>query len=246
MKALKIVLITLLVIILIVAGGMAVMYALAKTDPNEGKYNTNPSTTAITKSIESSIINNEVEITNQEVNEFLAYCIEQGYFSFKDNSDMIIKTINANIQTENNTAIFYVAYNYKGNNYGLTAKVNLTFNPDSQQFIALIQDLKIGKLKLPVSFISYFIKDIPSENVYLDNNTLYINYAGLLYQDKITNTIKIESFRISNGSAYIKFEKATDIASNYLGDLIEKGLSQGETYLNNILDNITNYFINNK
>ena len=242
MKVLKFVLILLLVIILILAGSIVVMYALAKTDPNENKYNINPSLTAIKKSLESTIINNEVKITNQEVNEFLAYCVEQGYFSFKGNSDVIIKTINADIQAEDNVVIFYIAYDYKGNNYGLTAKVNFTFNSDSQQFIALIQELKIGKLKLPVKLTLSFIKDIFPENININNDTIYINYLGFPLQNENTNIINIESFRISNRSVYIKLEKAGDIVNNYLKDLIKNGLSQGERYLSTLINEVTPTF----
>ena len=246
MKALKIVLMSLFIIVVLVVGGFLLISSLAKSDPNVGKYNVQPSKTVITKSIESALKNEEVKLSNQEINEFLAYCINEGTFSFENRSDIVIKNIYTTIQNEDNNVLFYVAYNYKGTDYGLTSNIDLTFDPTKQQFIAIIQSLKIGELKIPVNLVLSLIKDNLPAQIDLEDNKLYFDYLSLSGQERsIQELIKIESFRLSNGSAYIKLPKATNTTSNYLKNLIDKGVAKGEAYINDIFNNITNYFSRN-
>lgn len=243
MKTLKILLVTFLVIAVIIGGSFLIILNLARRDPNAGKYQAQPSTDLIDKSINSAIANQEIELSEQDINGFLAYCINEDVLKARNSSDLAIKNVNIDIKNDD-SALFYVSYDYKGTEYGLSSEVDLTFDPNTQQFVASIDSLKIGQLKVPVNLALSLINDKLPYGIDTKDNTIYLDYNKIASLNKKNQDLsKIESFHIDGEKAYIKLPKASDTAGNYVKDAIEKGIAQSGEYINNIINNITDFFM---
>lgn len=77
MKVLTKILIVLAVLVVLLGIAAGVLYFLATTDDNAGKYEAEPSTDIVEPAVKAALTGQETEITQDQINGFFSYYIQE-------------------------------------------------------------------------------------------------------------------------------------------------------------------------
>lgn len=179
---------------------IGIMLCFAINDENSGKYSSTPSCKAVAKMAASAVTNKEAKISDQELNDLLAYILSKS-----GQASNIVKGIYVDIIDNTQTAKIYVPITYKGLSLGLSGNLNINLNDELSRVELTLSKTKVGKLPIPSRIVSKMIaKDFENYLKY-DEPTIWFNSKIKLNFEYINITAQIKILEIKDDNLFIKF-----------------------------------------
>ncbi|MDE7389926.1 MAG: hypothetical protein K2M82_03180 [Lachnospiraceae bacterium] len=244
-------LIIFLIILLVIVLSLLIMLGLAFQDDNTDKYNTPPSDEFLQTAGLTAIQNNELYVSEAELNGFIAYSIQQSKSLGLQQSDI---KLNAGYVEINKTtpSRIYLQIDFKGKYLGLSADLNTSVSAENQTIVFTLENCKIGRLPIPNSAVEKIMSRIPiaSLNQFLSIDgrsvTLPMNYSYEITQIGVSVDIQIMDVQVNDGSFYIKtnpiaqdfLNSIKDALAGTLGEKVNEFAQGAKDIISNWLDNI--------
>ena len=218
----NILLIVLIIILLIILGGL-ICFILIMQDDNTDKYNTQPSDAIVTELAKGAFLYNEATLSEDDINGMIASLIDSadraGYF--KKNLKINAAYLELN---ESEPCRLYSQINYRGFDIGCMADVDIYLFDDT--IYMDFSNVYAGKLKLPKSVVTYFLKKVKLSNSYIsvtpNDMSLEMPSSYSLDVENIGVSVNVEILQldINDGEIYVR---TNDILNDVLenNDLFE-------------------------
>lgn len=193
---------TLLILVLVLAAVGGVLFYFAVQDENAGKYSAEPSTALLTDCVVAAVTGTETEITQEELNGFMAYLLEKN--GDQGNSGATVNGFYFDLREIPGSAKIYVPVTYHGIALGLNGKVDLSLDDENHLLAITFSDTKIGKL--PVSsklVVQELAKDLP-EQTGVKDCTLFVDSVLKFTVDGQETQLNIDQLTMENGAITVK------------------------------------------
>lgn len=233
----KIVLISVLsvvALILLLIGGTV---ALALTDDNAGKYKDSPSQEITTKLIVAAGTGEEVSITPEEMNGYVAYLLQKVTAEGGKSSDLTIKGIHLTPDKAQNLVEAYVPVTYKGVNLGLTAKAAVSMDAEQKRLAIDVQQLKVGRVTVPTETGLGLMKSHLPEGVTVVGQKLFVSASMLSFHVANLNTaLEVKNFYVQGGAFKMQTTGMLDVLKDYIKNNLSAQLGGNSDLMNSLVD----------
>lgn len=221
----KIILTVIIIILLIIILSALIMISLAFTDDNTDKYNSLPSNELAKEVAMSAVFDNEAYITEESLNSFIAYLIQQANNSGVFGSDCTLNALYIEINSGTPSHLYF-QITYKERDLGFSADINAYFDEVNQTIKLSLDNAYVGRLKIPNSLLSYVLSKINFASALgfssVDDLTITLPTHYSLSIDDIGTIVEIDiiNLNVDNGEIYIQTNPiAQDTIDNILGIL---------------------------
>lgn len=195
-KKLGIMGVILLLCLLIVA---TVLFFLIRQDDCAGKYEVAASQDLLPKIVASVSAGQEMEISEQEFNSFLAYVMEEKQSAETHTGNFQLHSLYLTLGQQEGQAGLYAPCSMFGFSIGITARLQISFDPDEQLFSIQFLQMKLGRLSILPRWGLQMIRDhLPGWRV---RGTGFSISACFLYQRLIG---RMGKFSANPGMPYSK------------------------------------------
>ena len=180
-----------LIILLISVITFGICIFLAFQDDNENKYNSYQNDdTLLYTTLKGAVLGEDFQLTENQVNTFINnYIIPQN------------KNIkNFRVFFSDGTTEIYTKVTYMNNDFGLTAKADISLNTVSNLFSVRLYDAKLGRLPIHEKILKNILENnIPhDENIYVRDGIIYINSSYNFDIDDFTLNLTFEKFVVDD------------------------------------------------
>lgn len=230
---------TIIALVIILAAG-GILFFLLVNDENKGKYSSEPSVNIFSKMIVASVTTKEVNITEEEINGFLAYALSKE--EFNDNYSASIDGIYTDINEDVNSAKLYIPITYNGISLGLSGNLNIQLNENTSKVDVNLSDTKIGKLPIPSKIVTKFIAERFPEKITYNDSTISFDSNIKFYFEGETISLEIQECEIKNGSLAVRTKGANAIINKFIKDKFGISVSN-DVVINSWIDEISNLLI---
>lgn len=149
MKVLTKILIVLAVLVVLLGIAAGVLYFLATTDDNAGKYEAEPSTDIVEPAVKAALTGQETEITQDQINGFFSYYIQENGLTLAGHR---VKKLYLQLGETPGAVSLYLVCEGLGKDLGITAQGQMIYLEAGKEFSLQISDMKVGRLKVPASW----------------------------------------------------------------------------------------------
>ena len=218
MKVLTKILIVLAVLVVLLGIAAGVLYFLATTDDNAGKYEAEPSTDIVEPAVKAALTGQETEITQDQINGFFSYYIQENGLTLAGHR---VKKLNLQLGETPGAVSLYLVCEGLGKDLGITAQGQMIYLEAGKEFSLQISDMKVGRLKVPASWaLSWISSRLPEGmEVVIGSQLLRIPLGDL------QASLSLDGFRTEQGRAYVRVSGAVEALQEYLQKKIgESGL----------------------
>lgn len=192
----------------------AVLYGLATTDDNAGKYEAEPSMDILEPAALAAVTGKETEFTQDQINGFLAHYIRENGVSLGGKE---IKKLYLQLgETAGDVGVYLVCPGL-GKELGITARGTLTYMDAAGELSFQIGQLKVGRLKLPVDWVLSWVSSKLPQDIEVQGDTLFIGSSALRFTVADLETpLTLEGLRVEQGKAYGKVSGTLEVLQEYL------------------------------
>lgn len=198
-----------------------VLFYLATQDDYQGKYSAEPSADLVTTGLVAAATGKEVEVEPEQLNSFLAYLFQQKQKQQAEQTpkDFQLESLYLTLgQQEGDTGI-YAPCAYRGKHLGVTARANITYDTVEKRFCVRMEQVKVGRLSLPLSWAMGFVEKRLPQGVTRQGDSLYLDMSQMeLYIGELDSMLELKSFRIADGKAMVQTTGMLDAITGYLKD----------------------------
>lgn len=217
----------LLLVLLLTVGG--VLFFLVMQDDSRDVYQEAPSTDLIAKAVAAAGSGNEMEVSQQELNGFLAYLFEQQKESQQESTP--VHSLYFTLGSGQGKAGVYAPCSVLGLQIGITARVDVQYDANTQIFSIRFEEMKAGRVPVKAKWGLSFLSGKLPEGISVQEDSLLIDANRIDWHlGELGSLLKIEGFRIEEGKAYLKTNGMVDALESYL-----KG-QLGDTQWGGLLD----------
>lgn len=204
-----------LLLLLVIAAATVIILALQT--PNSDKFTTQPSYDMLTTLVKSAIYDNEAEISNDELNSFIAYMLEKANDKNEQNGEKKLPIKNAAVFVHSDSlSELYAQVEFRGQTLEVSGEFELTPAVFDNSIELSMKSAKIGALPVPPGFLlDYIFKDggIASDAGFLvrDGNNIYIttSYSFEAFSQNIT--LEVTKIKPTDDGITLKTTSAADI-----------------------------------
>lgn len=223
MKVLTKILIVLAALVVLLGIAAGVLYFLATTDDNAGKYTVEPSTDVVKPAVKAALTGQETEITQDQLNGFFSYYIQENGLTLAGHQ---VKKLYLQLGETPGAVSLYLVCEGLGKDLGITARGQIVYLEASREFSLQISDLKVGRLKVPVSWALSWISPKLPDGMETQGDTVIIGSQLLqIPLGDLQTSLSLDGFRTEQGKAYVKVSGAVEALQEYLQKKIgESGL----------------------
>lgn len=240
MSAVKKVLIVVAAFLLLLAVTAGVLVYLISQDDNKG-LSAQPSVDLLTKGVVAAGTGQEVAIEPGELNGFLAYLFSQRKEDGKD-SPLWLEGMYLSLGEEEGDAGLYLPCTYRGQHVGVTARARVAFDAQKQAFCIQVNQLKAGRMNVPVSWALTLAEKHLPEGVTREGDSLWVDASKFsLYIEELGSALRLESFRIEQGRVYLRTTGVLDSIQSYMKEKLG-GLLGDSDLLNDLVDDLGGKF----
>lgn len=205
-----------LILLFVVFAVCGVLFWMAKTDENSGKYLSEPSIDMYSKLVLALATTNEVNLTSEEINGALISEVNSNKKNACNN--ISINGIYIDIIKETDLAKFYVPITYKNIRFGISGDLDLHLNSDTSKIDVRIYDTKIGKLPISPKIVAKMIANGFPENITFNDSTISFDSKIKFDFAGETVTLELKECEIKNGNLVVKTKGAVEIVGDFIKD----------------------------
>lgn len=221
-------------IILIAVGGT--LFFLLMQDDSKGRYQEEANTDLIVKAIAAAGTGKEAEITQKELNGFLAYLFEQR----QEQRNIQVNSLYFTLGEEQGTAGVYAPFRFYGLEIGITARVNLSFDQEAGTIAIRIDEMKAGRLPVPQGWALSMIKQSLPEGVSIHDNQVLLDTKKIDWHlGELGELLEIRDVRVEKGNLYLSTNGMVDALEGYL--MQQMGNTQWGDLINSLGDTVKDY-----
>ena len=223
MKVLTQILIVLAVLVVLLGIAAGVLYFLATTDDNAGKYEAEPSTDIVEPAVKAALTGQETEITQDQINGFFSYYIQENGLTLAGHR---VKKLYLQLGETPGAVSLYLVCEGLGKDLGITAQGQMIYLEAGKEFSLQISDMKVGRLKVPASWALSWISSRLPEGMEAQEDTVVIGSQLLrIPLGDLQASLSLDGFRTEQGRAYVRVSGAVEALQEYLQKKIgESGL----------------------
>lgn len=223
-------------LLLILAATVGTLLFLAFQDDNQG-LSAQPSVELLAKGVVAAGTGEEVALEPEELNGFLAYLFSQQKDG-ADSSPLCLEGMYLTLGEEAGDAGLYLPCAFYGHHLGVTARIQVAFDAQKQAFCIQAKQLKIGRLQIPVSWAMAFLEKNLPEGVVREGGNLWVDASNFsLYIKELDTGLRLESFWVEHGKAYLRTTGVLDAAEDYIKGKLG-GLLNGSELLDGLVDDL--------
>lgn len=203
-------------IILVILVIVGVLAAFAFKDDNAGLKAT-PSADPLKTILTDAVAGKESELSTTQVNQLLAYEMEKKGASGGSISSVYLST------NADNTVTLYAPVTVKGMHFGVTAVANLTFDSKTNQLVATVKSMHVGRLGVPVNWGLSLAKDKLPTGIKADGDKLLINSSLLSFPVEGTkNSLTVSGLQVKDNKFLLKTSGMASVVKDYLAQASDK------------------------
>lgn len=218
-----------LILLLVIAAATVIILALQT--PNSGKFTAQPSYDMVTTLVKSAIYDKEAEISNDDLNSFIAYMLEKANNKSEQNGEEKLPIKNAAVFVHSDKlSELYSQVQFGSQNLEVSGEFELTPAVIGDSIELTLKSAKIGALPVPPGMLlDYIFKDGGMANnadfLERDGNKLYIktSYSFEAFNQNIS--LEITKVKPTADGVTLKTTSAADIIlgsiGSWLGSLFE-------------------------
>lgn len=218
-------------LLLLLVTAAAAVIILALQTPNSGKFTAQPSYNMVTTLVKSAIYDNEAEISNDDLNSFIAYMLEKANNKSGQNGEEKLPIKNAAVFVHSDSlSELYSQLQFGGQTLEVSGEFELTPDISDNSIELTFKSAKIGALPVPPEMLlDYIFKDGGMANnadfLKRDGKKLYIktSYSFEAFEQNIT--LEITKVKPTADGVTLKTTSAADIIlgsiGSWLGSLFE-------------------------
>lgn len=218
-------------LLLLLVTAAAAVIILALQTPNSGKFTAQPSYDMVTTLVKSAIYDKEAEISNDDLNSFIAYMLEKANNKSEQNGEEKLPIKNAAVFVHSDKlSELYSQVQFGSQNLEVSGEFELTPAVIGDSIELTLKSAKIGALPVPPGMLlDYIFKDggMASNADFLerDGNKLYIktSYSFEAFNQNIF--LEITKVKPTADGVTLKTTSAADIIlgsiGSWLGSLFE-------------------------
>lgn len=200
-------------VILVILGVLAVY--LFKDD-NAG-LSAKPSADALKPILTNAVTGKETELTPTQVNELLAYKIEQ-----KKSETSALKSVYLTVNPDD-TVNVYAPVTVNGMHFGITATAELEFDSTNTQLVATVKSMHVGRLGVPVGWTMDLIKNKLPAGIKANGDKIIVDSSLFTFPvEGIKSSLTVSDLKVKNGKFLLSTTGMTDIVKDYLAQAGEK------------------------
>lgn len=218
MKVLTKILIVLAVLAALLGITAGVLYFLATTDDNAGKYEVEPSTDIVEPAVKAALTGQETEITQDQLNGFFSYYIQENGILLAGHQ---VKKLYLQLGETPGAVSLYLVCEGLGKDLGITAQGQIVYLEAGKEFSLEISEMKVGRLKVPASWVLSWIAPKLPEGMETQDDTVIIGSQLLqIPLGNLQTPLSLDGFRTEQGKAYVKVSGAIEALQEYLQEKI--------------------------
>lgn len=204
-----------LLLLFIIAAATAIILALQT--PNSDKFTAQPSYDMVTTLVKSAIYDSEAEISNDELNSFIAYMLDKANNKNEQNGEKKLPIKNAVVFVHSDSlSELYAQVEVGGQTLEVSGEFELTPAVFDNSIEVNIKSAKIGALPVPTGMLlDYIFKDggMASNADFLerDRNKLYIKTSYSFEAFKQNITLEVTKIKPTTDGVTLKTTSAADI-----------------------------------
>ena len=212
-KKLGIMGVILLLCLLIVA---TVLFFLIRQDDCAGKYEVAASQDLLPKIVASVSAGQEMEISEQEFNSFLAYVMEEKQSAETHTGNFQLHSLYLTLGQQEGQAGLYAPCSMFGFSIGITARLQISFDPDEQLFSIQFLQMKLGRLSILPRWGLQMIRDHLPDGVYVEQDFLYLPVSYIKGSlGEWGNSLQIQGCRIQNRKLFLRTNSMWDTVKKW-------------------------------
>lgn len=239
-KKLGIISIVLVFFLLII---VSVLFFLIRQDDYRGKYQAAASQDLLSKVATTVGTGQETEINEQELNGFLAYLMEEKQSQGVEEKIQLY-SLYMTLGNQEGQAGLYASCSVYGISVGVTARLQIEFDPDNQLFVIQFLQMKAGKLSVPPQWGLQMIQNHLPDGMYIDQDCLYLPVSCIKEPlGKWGELLNIQKCFIQEGKLFLQtdslWSSVQEWGQQYLEDvpwesLTEEWESKGSEIFSNL------------
>lgn len=227
-----------MLVVVLIAGG--ILFFLLVQDDNKGKYSAEPSVDIFSKLIVASLTTKEVNISEEEINGFLAYALSK--YEINMDSNIIIDGIYTDINPETNFAKLYIPITYNKVSLGLTGTLDIHLNESSSKIDINLSNTKVGKLPIPSKLVAKFIAERFPEKITYNNTTISFDSNINFYFKEDNIALEITECEIKNKALAVRTKGVNNVVDKFIKDKFGISISN-DSVINSWIDGISNLLV---
>lgn len=210
------------VVLILLAAAVITAFVLAFQMPNSDKFNAQPSSDLLETLVVSAVYDEDAEASNDEINSFIAYLLDEGESSAAENGEeeLPIKNLALFVHKDKPCEL-YSQVEIGGNIFEVSGEFTVDTDIVDNEIKLTVTAAKLGSLPLPPSFIlDYIFKNSnlsqDAEFLRQDGTDIYIGSEygfNFLGQDINIGITKIQP---EDNGLTVKTTSAADIILNAL------------------------------
>ena len=218
-KKLGIMGVILLLGLLIVA---TVLFFLIRQDDCAGKYKAADSQDLLPKIAASVSAGQEMEISEQEFNSFLAYVMEGEQAAEAHTGNFQLHSLYLTLGEQEGQAGLYAPCSVFGFSIGVTARLQITFDPDEQLFSIKFLQMKLGRMSISPRWGLQMIRDHLPDGMYVEQDFLYLPVSCIKGSlGEWGNSLEILGCRIQNRKLFLQTNSMWDTVKKWGQERLE-------------------------
>lgn len=212
-----------LVLIIILGITAFVLYRMATNTENESKFNTTASTDILKPMINSVITGAEQEITDEQLNGFIAHTISSQEINAEKESNIKIKNIAVYLH-EGTSNDIYIEMFYHETKIILSAKADIALHTDKENISFTLQETKLGTLPISTAWVMKQLKSSDaflhvSSLIQIEDNTILVPTSYSTSYLGVNLSIDIIKLLPKEGTASIQTTSTASRIKDFLSEL---------------------------
>jgi uncharacterized protein YpmS len=197
-------------IVLAVLVVVGILAAFVFKDDNTG-LKAAPSADSLKTILTDAVTGKESSLSSTQVNQLLAYEMEKKGAASGALSSVYLST------NADNTVNFYAPVTVNGMHFGITAVTDLTFDSKSNQLVATVKSMHVGRLGVPVNWALNLAKDKLPSGIKVDGDKLLVNSSLLSFPIEGTKgSLTVSGLQVKDNKFLLKTTGMAGVVKDYL------------------------------
>lgn len=193
-----------------------VLFFLIRQDDCAGKYEAAASQDLLPKIVSSVSAGKEMEISEQEFNSFLAYVMEGKQAAETHTGNFQLHSLYLTLGEQEGQAGLYAPCSVFGFSIGVTARLQITFDPDEQLFSIQFLQMKLGRMSISPRWGLQMIRDHLPGGVCVEQDFLYLPVSCIKGPlGEWSNSLEILGCRIQNRKLFLQTNSMWDTVKKW-------------------------------
>ena len=199
-----------------------VLAAFLMKDDYEGKLSAVPSTEIVKKALVAAGTGEEMKISCEEMNGFLAWQFEQSGGTL-GNGDFRLEQVYLDVREDGKLAA-YTPVSFRGKHLGVSSVSSLSFDPEDKIITLQVEELRIGRLEVPASWLFSLLSGYFPEGIRADANSIMLDISTFKYPvEAIRAELELTKLSTRGGAFVIRTTGMIDAAKDFLKGQLPEG-----------------------